>query len=177
MCCEVHIPQLNGSHVFSSRSCESAGPFWFRWLSWSFSYTSHQLEGQLVTGWPQMVEQPRVSASRTASFRGLFSPGPDHCVSESITRCSPRAIAWGLTPLQSAHGKDSKAGPPPLGDTGHPDDRWAGHVLVVSATIAVAKSFPVAVSGSLPTDHVQNSAEEAHSGALTQAGGLSQPCV
>lgn len=104
-----------------------------------------------MTGWPRMVEHPRESASLTTSFRGLISPGPDRCVSESITRCPPRPEAWGLLPSNEPAARTVRQAHHPWETRDIPDNWLAGHVLVVSSTIAVAKSFPVVFSGALPT--------------------------
>lgn len=120
------IPQLNGSRTFSSWSCTSAWPFWFRWLSWSFSYTRHQMEGQPVTGWPRMVERPRESASRTTSIRGLISPGPDRRVPESITRPSPRPVAWGLLPSDEPAARTGRQAHRPGRHGTAPTTGWLG---------------------------------------------------
>lgn len=115
--------------------------------------TRQQMEGQLVAGWPRMVERPRESASRTTSVRGLISPGPDRRVPESITRPSPRPVAWGLLPSdedEPAARTGRQAHHPGRHGTA-PDHRLAGHVLVASSTIAMATSFPVVFPGALPT--------------------------
>lgn len=136
--------------------------------------TRQQMEGQLVAGWPRMVERPRESASRTTSVRGLISPGPDRRVPESITRPSPRPVAWGLLPSDepARHGQEGR--PTTRGDTGQPRPPvgWAcprgvlhdRHGYVVSRRVSRG-----------PADHVQNSAEEAQSRSRTQAGGPRHP--
>lgn len=88
--------------------------------------TRQQMEGQLVAGWPRMVERPRESASRTTSIRGLISPGPDRRVPESITRPSPRPVAWGLLPSDEPAARTGRQAHHPGRHGTAPTTGWLG---------------------------------------------------
>lgn len=88
--------------------------------------TRQQMEGQLVAGWPRMVERPRESASRTTSVRGLISPGPDRRVPESITRPSPRPVAWGLLPSDEPAARTGRQAHHPGRHGTAPTTGWLG---------------------------------------------------